>query len=444
MKPLLSRLILEYFKFLAKIQLKKNQSLIIGITGSAGKSSARNAVEAIFKDHFRTKTGYKANSESGIPLNILGLSNKNYSRLEWLYLILAAPIKLFTNKEKYDVYIVEMAIDSPDAPKNMAYLLTILQPRVGIFLNAGAAHSQPFDNLVKTIDPRQRKEEVTALIAAEKGKLITSLPENGTAILNADDANVMKHAEKTQATVLTFGQTKNATIRVVGASQKLSGTSFSLKYQNKNYELKFPSQALPEHFGYTLAAALAAAISQNITVEKAIKSLQKNFKLPKGRSSLIPAINGAYILDSSYNASAEPMLDSLELINQIAPGKKLALLGDMRELGQETKLEHERVAKKAAAVCDKIALVGPAMRQYALPVIATTNTPAQWFPDAAKAAIYLEKQLEKDSLLLVKGSQNTLLLEIAVEKLMQEPEKADELLCRRGAYWDQQRAKLLR
>ncbi len=444
MKTLLSRLILEYFKFLAKIQLKKNQPLIIGITGSAGKSSARNAVEAIFKDYFKTKTGYKANSESGIPLNILGLSNKNYSSLEWLYLVLAAPVKLLTNKEKYDVYIAEMAIDSPYAPKNMEYLLTILRPQVGIFLNARANHSQPFDSLVKTIDPQQRKEEVTALIATEKGKLITSLPENGAAILNTDDANVIKHAEKTQAAVLTFGQDKNATVQVVRSSQQLSGTSFILKYQGKNYELQFPGQALPDHFGYTLAAALAAALSQNITIEKAVKSLQKNFKLPRGRSSLIPAIKDAYILDSSYNASAEPMLDSLELLNRIAPGKKLALLGDMRELGQETKLEHERVAKKAAAVGDKIALVGPAMQQYALPVITATNTPVQWFPDAAKAAIYLEKQLEKDSLLLVKGSQNTLLLEIAVEKLMQEPEKANELLCRRGAYWDQQRAKLLR
>ena len=116
------------------------------------------------------------------------------------------------------------------------------------------------------------------------------------------------------------------------------------------------------------------------------RALEKNFRLPPGRSSLLPAKNGAFILDSSYNASAQPMLDSLELLREIAPGRKFAILGDMRELGEETKVEHEKVAHKAAEICDAIVLVGPAMQLYALPLLRKADKEVSWFVNPALAA----------------------------------------------------------
>ncbi|PIR62784.1 MAG: hypothetical protein COU65_01665, partial [Candidatus Pacebacteria bacterium CG10_big_fil_rev_8_21_14_0_10_42_12] len=137
MKRLLSGLVLRYFRSLAKIQLKRTKPLIIGITGSAGKTSAMTAVAAVLKDTRQVKTSDKANSESGIPLNILGLYPKSFAPSDWLRLMIQAPTKLainlVTNQEKYDTYVAELGIDSPFPPKNMGYLLTILHPDIGIF-----------------------------------------------------------------------------------------------------------------------------------------------------------------------------------------------------------------------------------------------------------------------------------------------------------------------
>ena len=110
MRRIISRILLEYFRILAKIELKKYAPDIIGITGSAGKTSCRNAVYAILKEKYQTKVSYKANSESGIPLNILGLNPRNYSIFDWLRLAFLAPIQLLIHWEPHHKYIVEMGI----------------------------------------------------------------------------------------------------------------------------------------------------------------------------------------------------------------------------------------------------------------------------------------------------------------------------------------------
>ena len=111
--------VLYYLRFWARLKLNIIRPDIIGITGSAGKTSCVQAIVAILGDSFRVKVSEKANSESGIPLNILGLTPNDYSVVDWLRLIFLAPIKALTNWEKYDIYLVELGIDSPRVPKNM-------------------------------------------------------------------------------------------------------------------------------------------------------------------------------------------------------------------------------------------------------------------------------------------------------------------------------------
>lgn len=439
MKRMLSSAVLAYFRILAQIQLKKISPTIIGITGSAGKTSTLQAAEATLIDHFQLKVSHKANSESGIPLNILGLHIHNYSALEWLRLAILAPLQLLINWSHYDIYLVEMGIDGPDEPKNMSYLLKILQPDVGIFLNAAPTHAEPFDHLITATTIDDRREQLIQLIAAEKGKIITSLPKSGTAILNSDDKNVKAFEKKTLAQVITFGTGPDANITISQFTSTLDGTNCELKYKGESKEISFIEYILPKFYAASFAAGIAAGLSQALTFEQAVHSFQRNFKLPPGRSSLIRGINKSLILDSTYNSSTAPLLDMLSLLDRTNAKRKLALLGDMRELGKVTQHEHETVAAAAAKICQAVYLVGPHMKQYALPVIEKTKTPVKWFANAYQAADYLKKELQKDDLLLVKASQNTLLLEIAVEKLMEHPEEADKLLCRRGEYWEQQR-----
>lgn len=441
MKQLFSSLLLAYFRTLAQVQLWKIKPRIIGITGSAGKSSTMEAVAAILQEKYKIKVGRKANSESGIPLNILGLNPTSFSLFDWLRLALFAPLKLLTNWERYEFYIVEMGIDSPFPPKNMSYLLSILQPEIGIFTSVDAVHSETFDSLIEGKTPAERRTSLVQLIAAEKGKLIQSLPSNGLAVLSAEHPAILEHSTPTMAEIMTFGTKPPVTVQVDAVSWDTSGTDMVFTTSEEKVTLSLPHYLLPQHYAHTFAAALCVGIHLGISPYLCCKLLEKNFKLPPGRASLFSAINGATILDSSYNASAQPTLDFLELLKHIPAKRKLVLLGDMRELGSVTQIDHERVALAASEVVSAAVLVGPAMQQYVLPILKEHTIPTEWFPNAYKAADYLKTILEKDDLLLVKASQNTLLLEIAIAQLLADPSD-QKLLSRRGAFWDSQREKL--
>jgi len=196
------------------------------------------------------------------------------------------------------------------------------------------------------------------------------------------------------------------------------------------------------HFGMSFAAALCVGLRSNLTLEAACAALEKNFSLPPGRASLIQGKHNTTILDSSYNSSPEPLIDFLHLLRDMPGKRKLALLGDIRELGSASPSEHEQAGKVAAEVCDVVFLVGPAMHAHVLPLFEKAHKPAFVCSSAVDAAEKLDKYLRPDDVLLVKGSQNTLLLEIAIEKLMAHPEQAKQLLCWRSNFWDGERKKL--
>lgn len=440
MKLLLMKLFLEYIRLLAKLQLLKTNPMVIGLTGSAGKTSTLNAIEAILKDlpDKKIKISHKANSEVGLPLNILGITVKDFSLKSWVKIFFLAGYKVLTNWEKIDIYVAEMGIDSPYPPKNMSYLLSFLRPKIGIFLNVSAVHSEAFDHLVKETDPAKRTQAVIQQIALEKGKLIKSLKANSTAILNFDDPIVAQLGPQTQAKTITFG-TKAADLTLKSWKPSITGTKFTYLYQNKTYQLNFKNFVLPKKFGYSLAAAIATGLTIGMALEQMISSLEKNLVIPPGRSSLLSGINNTYILDSSYNSSLDPALEMLALLDKIAPKRKIAILGDMREMGDETELAHIQLIKSALDKVDLLLLVGPLMSKYSK----TFNSKKlQLFNTAQQTVEFLKPQLITADTILVKASQNTLLLEIAVEQLLANPKDINNL-CRRGTNWDKLRKKLI-
>ena len=145
------------------------------------------------------------------------------------------------------------------------------------------------------------------------------------------------------------------------------------------------------------------------------------------------------------------MAGSLKMLQQIGDNKtKIAVLGDMRELGSQAKIEHEKVAEIAVKIADKIILIGPLMKEYSLPIVKRSKLPVEWFATAGEAANYLlegshpsnnhnqDAILQGNEIILVKGSQNTIFLEIVVEALLKN--KSDVVnLCRRGKFWDKKR-----
>lgn len=452
MKKSLSLLVLYYFRVLARLQLFKNRPLVIGVTGSAGKTTVMLAIGTILKQKFTVKLSEKANSQSGLSLNILGLQPRSFSFFDWLRLMILAPIKLLTNWKKFQVYVAEMGIDSPDSPANMEYLLKIVKPSVGVFTSVNLVHAQAFDHLVTERDVKKREQALLAVIAAEKAKLITRLSNTGSAIYNLDDQIIAAACKVTVAKQLTFGSTKLAAVRLIKSEWKNQSTFFTVRAGKSEVVIQLRHYLLPEHYGLSFAGALAVGIAMGISLKDSARAIETDFSLPPGRATLIPAKNRATILDSSYNSSPAPVLDFLDLLKQLRsqlsarsefPGRILGLLGDMRELGKLSGYEHTRIAKYASEVLDAFYLVGPEMREHALPVLKKAKVPVFWFATASLAAEQLQKDLQPNDLLLVKGSQNTIFLETAVEKLMAKPEEAHKLLCRRGKFWDRQRRKLM-
>ncbi|MBU2591917.1 hypothetical protein KKD61_00455, partial [Patescibacteria group bacterium] len=445
MKNKLGLIFLGYLRVLAKIQTAKinlvrilsgqKRITVVGITGSMGKTSIMLAAAAALKDSFKIKYSSRANSETGIPLDILGLSMRNYSLLDWFRVALLSPIKLITNWKTYDLYLVEMGVDEPDEPKNMSYLLKIIWPRIGVFSGVTSVHSMQFEKAVDpNLSPIRKLKAVKKAIADEKGKMITALPEDGFAILNCDDRLVRQTGKKTKAKVIEIGGGDKPTVKIISTAVSLRGTTFSYQIDSyhprsqvlmlnrgKRYQLKMKGFVLPKVYGVNFGLAIGVGLALGVDPERAISGIKKHFKMPPGRSSLLRGMKNTLIIDSSYNASPKAvlaMLDLLERLGKRSGRKKLAVLGDMRELGSQSKMEHQKIAKKTAAVADEIVLVGKEMFEYFLPAVVEEGFKKgniHHFLTAFQAAEFLKKNLHGEELVLVKGSQNTIFLEIVVE-----------------------------
>lgn len=443
MKKILIFCLLYYLRFFARVKLFFWRPVVIGITGTAGKTSTKNALYAVLKDDFRVKVSQKANSETGIPLDILDLHLKDYNFFSWLKVLLMLPLQLFFSDYSAKYYVVEMAIDGPDKPKNMEYLLTIIKPQIAIFLNVRCLHSYAFDYLITESNPQLRRKIMQEKIAMEKGKLITSLKATGMAILNFDDQNVIKFKNKTKASVLSFGFAEGSDILVTKVSHKDKQTSFSFKYDQTAEMVTIPQALLPDYYAYSFAACLAVALKLGLSLKKACHQLSKNYHLPRSRSSLLAGVNNSLILDSSYNASVDATLGLIKLIKKLKKSRNLVLLGDHRELGALTEIEHIRLARALLSDIDQVYLVGPLMKQYVLPFLEKNQLKVTWYQNASLAADAIKKELKAHDILLVKGSQNTLFLEMAVAKLLSNKADLDKL-CRQNEFWEKKRQEILR
>ncbi|PIQ72148.1 hypothetical protein COY13_01765 [Candidatus Roizmanbacteria bacterium CG_4_10_14_0_2_um_filter_36_35] len=450
--------LLYYLRFFARLTLFLHKPKVIGITGSVGKSSTRNALHAMMKDYFKVKVIKEGNSETGIPLGVLGLNPGNYRLPDWLKAMFLAPFKLNSLKD-IQYLIIEMGIDSPHPPKNMDYLLTIVKPDIAVVLNVYPVHTMQFDEIVdENLIGEKRIKTILEKIVEEKMKIITKA-EPKVSIYNVDDKNIRRYTSSEQnesrssrqARTLNFGESEEADIKFLNYQVNLKRTSFRylLKKENKEIEINIQNFVLPKRYLEVFAATIAVGKSIGLTNKKIVDGLSKNFTIPTGRGSIFEGINSSIIVDSSYNASKASVLTFLEMTKELSEKENrpfILLLGDMRELGQETKMEHEAVAKKIADLkVDQVYCVGPNTKKYVIPKIKkdpSTRTSsslgmtggARWFRTAVEAGDYLRKTLPYRAIVLVKGSQNEIFLEEAVKKILKNKSDSKKL-CRQNDFW---------
>ena len=453
MKKFLISIFLTYLRLAAKIQLFKINPKIVALTGSVGKTSLRQAITVVLKQKFKIKQSIKANSETGIPLDLLDLHPRDYSLGEWLKLAGLVLVQLLTNWRNYEIYIVELGIDDPFPPRNMEYLLRFIHPDMSVFLRVALVHSEQFSKLLpknKQLSIKEKERFLLNQIAQEKGRILVDLPKNKIGIINYDDKLIWKEAQKSPAKIVGFGKKlKGEGIRIGSVNYQFSkkkqfsaqniSTVFYFFDQNRKYQLKLPL-LIPEYYAYTLAAALVVGSQLDIGLEDSCRALEENFVLPPGRMSVFLGIKNSLLIDSSYNASKEPTLGALDLLGKIPIKNKIVALGDMRELGEMAGIEHRQVAKKINKVAKEVVLIGPLTKKYILPIVQSKKS-VKWFINSWQAAAYLKRNLKKDSVILIKGSQNMIFMEIVVEALLKN-KKDRTKLCRRGKFWEKQRAKL--
>lgn len=441
MKKYLTTPFLLYLRFWARLQIKKIDPIIIGITGSAGKTSTRLLVSQILASKSTVKESFKANSETGIPLNILGLQVHTFSIFEWILIFFLAPFAYLFNWKKYDYYVVEMGIDSPFPPKNMEYLLSIIKPHIGVILNVANVHTENFDSLIQDRNPRRRSAKLTKEIAREKGKLVTSLNARDIAVINIDQKEIRDLQEDIKSRILTFGKGKNAMMRILSFKYQNNGTIIKLEYNHKVHELILENLIIESNYVHTVAATCGVAIAAGVSLEKSIKVLRSNHPIPAGRWTLLNGINNSTLIDSSYNASPLTMKAALENLKNIAGRKKkIAIVGDMRELGLETKQAHRDLATWIMSNSNEVYLFGSDTLTHTLPVLMNKKFPTKHYQSMENLTKELKKNLSKNSFVLIKGSQFTIFLERAVESLLKDKNDS-KLLCRRGSYWNKLRAK---
>lgn len=444
MKKIIVGFILWYLRTAASLQLKKFNPYIVGVGGSSGKTSLSNFIYLIFKDKYKTKQTKGKNSETGIPLDILGITLRNYSKLEWLKTFLLVPVKLLFNWERVEVYVVEMGIDSPLPPKNMSYLLRIIKPDVGVLTNVSYEHSVYFEALASDGSQANKQKDILRLTKEQEGLLLTALSQNGIAVMNMDDENIKELERLVSAQKLRVSaKDSKAEFFIETIENYVDKFLTVFRYEGKRYKIEI-GNPLPKHFAYSFVLALASSINKMGEMEEAIKALEQNFSLPPGRMSVFSGIKDTVIIDSSYNnATLPPILDLLDFTKEVGKQRRrVAILGDMRELGTMSKALHEEVARKILETVDFAILIGPLSQQYISPVLKKEKFPHVSFKTFTSARDTILEEVKPKDIVLVKGSQNTLFLERAVELLLKN-KKDVELLCRRGQYWDKIRSKTL-
>ena len=432
-------LLLLYLRTAVRVQLAKIRPIIVGVGGSSGKSPTAGFIETILKTKYKVLGTGGKNSETGIPFSILGIKIKNYSKLDWLRVCLLVPISILFNWKKYDFLVAEMGIDSPLPPKNMGYLLKIINPKVVVLTNIEYEHSVYFEPFIK--DNKKPEEEILKLISDEEVSLLKALSQNEIAVLNLDDPEILSVAGDLKARLISLSsEDADADFYLQGV--KVDENEFVAEFSNdgEKYSIEI-AQSLPLFFDYSLILSIAVCSALGIKVEESIAVLEENFKLPPGRASIFEGIKNTTIIDSSYNSSfnaAAGMLDLLSLIGK--DSRRFAVIGDMREQGSLSEMLHKKLAKQIIETSDYAVLIGPETQKYVLPYLREQKFPHRHFVSCTEAMDFIEENVKEGDAILVKGSQNTLFLERVVEMLLKDKTDASGLP-RRGVYWDKIRAK---
>ncbi|MBN2117898.1 MAG: UDP-N-acetylmuramoyl-tripeptide--D-alanyl-D-alanine ligase [Anaerolineales bacterium] len=350
---------------IARYWRRKLDLRVVGITGSVGKSTTKELVAEVLSTRYRTlKSPGNLNNEIGLPLTMLRLSSG------------------------YQYAVFEMGFY---VPGEIAFLCDIALPQIGVVTNVGTVHAE-----------RAGSQEA---IARGKAELVQALPQapEGVAILNFDDPWVRRMEEKTKARIFFYGLSREANLwadHVTGLG--LEGIRFRLHYQGETLHARIP--LIGRHSVHTALRAAAVGLMEGLNWQEILEGLNQGHT--QLRLAAVRSPSGALLLDDTYNASPESMLAALTLLDELE-GRKVAVLGDMPELGPYERGGHEMVGLRAAQVANLLLTLGARARLIAEAArrAGMKKSAVLEFDEFEPLMEWLNANLTKEDVVLVKGSQ---------------------------------------
>ena len=428
MKKILKKIIFKAMELEARAVLKKYQPKVIAVTGSVGKTSTKDAIYAVISKSFYARKSEKSfNTDIGVPLTILGVNNAWSDPVKWFANLWQGLRLIFFKKTYPDWLVLEVGADRPGDIRDMSKWL---KPNIVVVTK--------FADVPVHIEYFKSKEEVVA----EKGNLVDALKHDGTLVLNSDDADVYAFKNKTANKIITYGLMGDAEVRATNYSVYASeetmepyGICFKVEYAGNCLPVRIIG-TLGQNNIYSSLAALAVGISLNINLVECTENLS-NYATPKGRMSIIKGVNKSTIIDDTYNSSPVALASALETLRNLkTKTRKIAILGDMMELGKHSSDEHKKAGILAASACDILVTVGLRSRALAESTIdaGLDADSVLSFDNSIEAGQYVKGLIKEGDIILAKGSQSTR-MEKAVYEIMAEPEHAGTLLVRQEEEW---------
>ncbi|HST03272.1 MAG TPA: UDP-N-acetylmuramoyl-tripeptide--D-alanyl-D-alanine ligase [Chloroflexia bacterium] len=345
----------------------------IAITGSIGKTSTKEALAAVLSEKYSTlKSAGNLNNEIGLPLTLLRLT------------------------PEHEKAVLEMGAGY--ALGELTFLCGLAAPEIAVVTNVGPVHLERMGTIER--------------IALNKSELVAALPASGTAVLNGDDARVRAMHSVTQARVLFYGLGDDNDLRATDVVSKgLQGVDFTLEVREMTDDqanvVRRRSIHLPllgKHSVYTALAAAGAAHAAGMSWDEVVQALEGLHA--QVRLLPVAGLNGSTLIDDSYNAAPDSVVAALDLLSEM-PGAKIAVLGDMLELGSHTEEGHLRVGRRAAEVADMLVAVGNLGRMIGEEAQRAGMPPGRVFFSMENSRVidYLRGLLKQGDHVLVKGSR---------------------------------------
>jgi UDP-N-acetylmuramoyl-tripeptide--D-alanyl-D-alanine ligase len=418
---------------LSKWVLQRQQPTILAVTGSVGKTSTKEAVYTVLKTKYhvrRTLENY--NNEIGVPLTIIGSHSGGRNPFKWGMIVLKALAYSIWPLDYPKILILEMGADKPG---DIKYLTDLAPAHIGMvtMISDTPSHLQNFRDVEH--------------LAAEKLIMLKHLGKEDFAITNIDEPFVLEVMSKLKAKLFTISTKTEADLQAfdidyakdpmkLAYDPTLAGLRFKIRYQGSTVPVFIPGAVgLPTV--YSALFALACGLQLKLNLVDMIAALQ-DYHGPNGRLRLLPGKQHSVIIDDTYNSSPAAAREALNILNEMkTPGRRIAVLGTMAELGSAAKRSHQALGKYLASLeIDILVTVNQEAEPIAEAAIANgfPSNMAYHYADGEAAAANVPTLLQPNDIMLVKGSQVSR-LEKVVRASLADESIADQVLVRQYGRW---------